>query len=519
MSSTTSRATVRIVATALLLGGALLLATSSPALAIVRPVEARIVNGSKLSEDQYRATWPFVVALVDPRAPDQYSGQFCGGSLIDDQHVLTAAHCVVGENGATVRAASSLLVVAGTRVLDSSSLGVGARAPRRVQEVFVHPEFGVNAGTGFHHDVAVLRLAEPITGAATIRLVAAGEDSIWGNGAGGTDARVAGWGDTDPRGTGTPSARFPVDLRATTVPVHADARCASTDDGGYGTAFERATNLCAGTLRSGTTLGTDSCQGDSGGPLVATGPDSQPRLVGIVSWGEGCAEDRFGAYSRVAALRGWVDSIPGATDGGAAIGGPGGTLSISGQRIADRTYRSVTLAWDAPPGGTAPERYGVWQRVLIGGTTSEVLLGITRATRLRVDATPIRRADTTTWVVRPLDATGSAGPVATIRGGARIDRLRPGRPGAVAIARRDRGAVVVRFTRATDRQSGVARYEVQRRIVGGPGFATIRSLPDPGRVRIGGLQPGDRVVVRVRAIDRAGNRGSWRTSPALAPRG
>lgn len=63
--------------------------------------------------------------------------------------------------------------------------------------------------------------------------------------------------------------------------------------------------ICAGFYAEG---GKDACQGDSGGPLVAySSDDKQPRLVGIVSWGYGCAKPKYpGVYSRVLAARDWI---------------------------------------------------------------------------------------------------------------------------------------------------------------------------------------------------------------------
>jgi secreted trypsin-like serine protease len=486
------------------------------------PVTAQVVNGSGVDDATFRARWPFVVALVNARARNQFDGQYCGGSLVDDQHVVTAAHCVTPrpDSPGTWVAPSAIRVVAGTRTLASASMGGGASAPRRVSEIFVHPDFATNAGDGFRSDVAVLRLAQPVPDAATIPLVQPGEDPLWGGGAGGVTAFVAGWGDTDPEERGTASRRFPTTLQQTAVPIRSDAQCASTVGGGYGIAFERATNLCAGTLRSGRTLGTDSCQGDSGGPLTMQAADLSWRLVGIVSWGEGCAARRFGSYARVAALRDWIASVPGATDGGAAVGGPGGTFAATALHVTGRDYRSVRLKWSPAATGVAPERYGVWRRVLSGGDAIEQLEQITTGTSIRLVAPPTRRANAYRWVVRPLDAAGSAGPSATLLAGPTPDRVRPTAPARIVPVARGRRSVVVRWTAAVERGSGIDRYDVQRRVVGTARWTDVDfGYARPARVTVDSLRPTDRVVVRVRAIDRAGNVGPWRTSGVLRPRG
>jgi len=218
----------------------------------VRPL---VVGGEPVADGRY----PYVVALI---APD--GGQFCGGALVAPARVLTAAHCVP-ENGPEQRP-DRVRVLAGRTDLAAPGGVVAA-----VTGTWVHPDF---RGSTRGHDVAVLTLDRALP-YATIALADVAPSP-------GTPATVLGWGRT---GEGGPrSAR----LRAATVPVRSDAECADAYR-----RYDPATMLCAG--RAGG--GVDACQGDSGGPLVADG-----RLIGVVSWGTGCARPGLpGVYTRVAA--------------------------------------------------------------------------------------------------------------------------------------------------------------------------------------------------------------------------
>ena len=228
-----------------------------------------IVNGSAAPEGAY----PFMAAVTDAGG-----FQFCGASVISSTWVLTAAHCVQGEQASKIR------VVTGRTNLGNTSQG----QVHQVTSIHIEPLYDDSA-----YDAALLRLTTATT-AAPIQLATASNDNLE---AAGTIVRVTGWGDQ----TGTLGLTATNQLRYVDLKVVSDGECGQTNFGLHG-----PTAVCAAELAK------DSCQGDSGGPLFWNG---SPRIqIGIVSYGVGCGLPRFpGVYSEVnnPHIRSWITSVSG----------------------------------------------------------------------------------------------------------------------------------------------------------------------------------------------------------------
>ncbi|MGP3951692.1 S1 family peptidase [Streptomyces sp. 7N604] len=241
---------------------------------------ARIIGGTDVSNDAY----PFMTALLSKGPGSAQKRQFCGGSLISQDVVMTAAHCVEGME------AKDLQVAVGRTVLSNSQQGQIRNARPSEGEgdpggIVVHPRYTKGNAA---YDMAFVELAKPVRGIAPIKLPTPGTDALIRPGA---KAIVTGWGNTD-----TEMPHFPDRLREVKVPLLTHDECKVSYD-----SYDAKVNICAGLE------GKDSCQGDSGGPLFRNVPGrQQPIQIGIVSYGDGCAaQGAPGVYTSVSSAKLW----------------------------------------------------------------------------------------------------------------------------------------------------------------------------------------------------------------------
>nr|XP_036672012.1 uncharacterized protein LOC108011308 isoform X1 [Drosophila suzukii] len=252
-------------------------------------ITGRIKNPVYVDGDSEFGEYPWHVAILkkDPKE----SIYACGGTLIDAQHIISAAHCIKSQNGFDLRVRLGEWDV-------NHDVEFFPYIERDVVSVHIHPEY--YAGT-LDNDLAVLKLDQPVDFTKNPHISPACLPDKYSDF---TGARcwTTGWG-KDAFGE---HGKYQNILKEVDVPILSHQQC---EQQLRNTRLGYSYKLNPGFVCAGGEEGKDACKGDGGGPLVCD-RNGAMHVVGVVSWGIGCGQVNVpGVYVKVSAYLPWIQQI------------------------------------------------------------------------------------------------------------------------------------------------------------------------------------------------------------------
>ncbi|CAL8105269.1 unnamed protein product [Orchesella dallaii] len=256
-----------------------------------RQIRAKIVGGNNSVPGEF----PFVVNIESINL----NKSFCGGAILDNVTILTAAHCL--KNGSTHKCDNEVddcfRIVAGEH-----NLSIHEEHEQivnfSISDVVFHENY-----SDFNHinDIALINLKKPVnfTGNLHVEPILLADPQVKYC----PRSYIAGWGRTTSN-----SSYGPITLQHALVQILSDDDCHKQ----WGHDYYPENMICAGTPSSqlkNRRLVPDSCYGDSGGPLMARGINDTAKwyLLGIVSWGYLCGDPEYpGVYTKIVTYLDWI---------------------------------------------------------------------------------------------------------------------------------------------------------------------------------------------------------------------